>query len=241
MDSLTIGGILSDTEILKEKEIGRITISPFKMGNLGNCSYDVSLGEWYAREHIIDTLCPSCPDIVKDYWSPMVIADILNLDKCKGCEYEDQEGQESIDFIKDRVLYHTCKLPKSLSGKRFIVLLPDQNILAHTEEFIGGRYNITTMLKAKSTIGRLNIDIRGSAGMGDVGYISRWSMRIKNEGHSPLLLIVGMKIGQIVFIRTGQPALSSYEEKGNYQVTGEISEIIEKWKPDDILPKVKLI
>ncbi|MCX8513508.1 MAG: hypothetical protein ORN26_00305 [Candidatus Pacebacteria bacterium] len=41
---------------------------------------------------------------------------------------------------------------------------PGETILAHTNEFIGGRNHITTMMKARSSMGRSFIEVCKCAG-----------------------------------------------------------------------------
>ena len=45
--------VLSDNDILRELG-SNVVITPFNKGNLGNCSYDVTLGEHYYRDNGID-------------------------------------------------------------------------------------------------------------------------------------------------------------------------------------------
>src|SRR3989344_9603196 len=42
--------LLSKNKIKENIKQGHIIISPFQEDNLGNCSYDVSLGQYYYRE-----------------------------------------------------------------------------------------------------------------------------------------------------------------------------------------------
>lgn len=62
-----------------------------------------------------------------------------------------------------------------------IYLDPGETILCHSEEVIGGRKNITTMLKARSTMMRAGLSIAGGAGWGDIGYVNRWTFSITNN------------------------------------------------------------
>jgi hypothetical protein len=47
---------------------------------------------------------------------------------------------------------------------RVIFISPQETILAHTQEFIGGRKTVTTMMKARSSLGRNFIEICKCAG-----------------------------------------------------------------------------
>jgi deoxycytidine triphosphate deaminase len=75
-----------------------------------------------------------------------------------------------------------------------------ETILAHTNEFIGGRETVTTMMKARSSMGRNFIEVCKCAGWGDIGYVNRWTMEITNNSRFySIPLVVGRRIAQIVF------------------------------------------
>ena len=128
-----------------------------------------------------------------------------------------------------------------------IILQPGETVLAHTIEFIGGRGTITTMMKCRSSLGRANIGVCKCAGWGDVGYVNRWTMEISNfSTNTAVLLPVGARIAQIVFLTTG---ITSKQYNSKYQdlpdlETEEPEKLIERlkeaWKPDSMLPKLWL-
>ena len=114
-----------------------------------------------------------------------------------------------------------------------------ETILAHTIEFIGGKNYITTMMKARSSMGRNFIEVCKCAGWGDVGFTNRWTMEITNNSrHYVIPLVVGRRIAQIVFMKTGAIAGADYTEGGKYQGTGNIRELKREWKPRMMLPKL---
>jgi len=119
-------------------------------------------------------------------------------------------------------------------GTRYILLHPKENILCHTQEFIGTTKNLTTMLKARSSMGRNNITICRDAGWGDVGYFNRYTLEITNNNNVPLVLPIGIRIGQIVFLRTGE---TDRVYDGKYQNTHDINELMNKWTPEEMLPQ----
>ena len=125
-------------------------------------------------------------------------------------------------------------------GDKIILIQPGSTILAHTREYIGGKNNITTMMKARSSLGRSSVSICKCAGWGDVGYVNRWTMEIQNSSKSILVLIVGQRVGQIIFFNTGD-VINPYNIKGSYQHTSHnnLEKIIESWKPEMMLPNVK--
>lgn len=101
-------------------------------------------------------------------------------------------------------------------------------ILAHTIEVIGGRNGYLAKMHTRSTVARSGLSVCRCAGVGDVGYIARWTMEISNHTHNTIWLPVGARIAQMVFEFVGE-TLKPYE--GNY---GQGT-----WGPMDMLPSAK--
>lgn len=112
--------------------------------------------------------------------------------------------------------------------KGYIEIRPGDTILAHTEEVVGGRNGFTTSMRARSSIGRSCLSVCKCAGVGDVGYISRWTMEITNHSHAMVILPVGLRVAQILFDEVGE---TLREYKGKYGSWHE-------WSPRDMLPKL---
>ena len=111
-------------------------------------------------------------------------------------------------------------------------------ILCHTNEFIGGRVKVTTMMKARSSVGRSEFVICSCAGWGDVGYTNRWTMEIRNNCDIWNLLIVGEHVGQIAFFEVTPLEESYVLDTGKYQTSDDIREIKNTWTPEAMLPKM---
>ena len=212
---------LSDKKILEEMGKGNIVISPFQEENLSTASYDVSLGEYYFSEqkNIVNTLYNPCNQ--KD------------VERVWGTEPKQAKPAKEV-FVNE---------PFEFIGigeyDRIIVLEPGETVLAHTEEFIGGKNYITTMMKARSSWGRNFIEVCKCAGWGDVGYTSRWTMEITNNArHYRIPLIVGRRIAQIVFFKTGEIRQSDYTQQGKYQTATNLDAIQKEWDPKSMLPKM---
>ena len=119
------------------------------------------------------------------------------------------------------------------------MLAPGETILAHTQEFIGGRDHITTMMKARSSLGRSFISVCKCAGWGDVGYVNRWTMEIQNTSARYYIpLVVGRRIAQIVFFETGPIVGADYAATGKYAASTKLSELKKTWKPEMMLPRL---
>lgn len=211
---------VSNRRILEAMVDGRIIIEPFRKDYLSTSSYDVCLGENYYREQqpeLTDSIFNIYnPDHVARVWGVSMVADTVG-------------GSLPSSFDA-----------KGLSAKdRVIVLSPGETILAHTQEFIGGRRDVTTMMKARSSLGRSFITVCKCAGWGDVGYVNRWTMEITNVSkHYHIPLIVGEPIAQIVFF-DAPGTDGDYSDKGNYQTTQSLKALQENWSPESMLPRTK--
>jgi dCTP deaminase len=109
-----------------------------------------------------------------------------------------------------------------------IAIRSGDTILAHTLEVVGGSNGFTTSMRARSSIGRSCLSVCKCAGVGDVGFISRWTMEITNHSHAMVQLPVGLRVAQILFYEVGE---TLHEYKGKYGVR-------EGWTPQDMLPKL---
>lgn len=201
---------------------GNVIISPFKKDNLATSSYDVTLGEYYFRE-----TPPKYHHNLYNIYNKGHTDEVWGTRPLKARKAKDV-------FDKFRFEYIGIK-----PNDKIILLEPGETILAHTEEFIGGKNNITTMMKARSSMGRNFIEVCKCAGWGDVGYTNRWTMEItNNSSHYAIPLVVGRRIAQIIFFETGPILKRDYTKSGKYQSSQEVVDLKKKWKPTDMLPKL---
>ncbi len=216
---------LSDRRILEEIKKGDIVIEPFVRANLATSSYDVTLGEFFFREQ------PSKYNhSLYNIWSQSHMEHVWGADQVQRAVTA-KEAFQKYNFTWDGIS----------PNDRVILLRPGETVLAHTQEFIGGRNHITTMMKARSSMGRNFIEVCKCAGWGDVGYINRWTMEITNNSKNYLVpLIVGRRIAQIIFFETGPILDSNYAKTGKYQTGDTISQLKKSWKPQMMLPKLYL-
>ncbi len=215
---------LSDKNILKNMREGSIVIEPFKRRNLSTSSYDVTLGEYFFIEQH-----PSNFENLYNIYDKKHVTRVWGTKPCRAKTARETLKNYRFDF--------TGITPED----RIILLAPGETVLAHTEEFIGGREHITTMMKARSSLGRSFIEVCKCAGWGDVGYINRWTMEITNNStryHIPL--VVGRRIAQIIFFETGPILARDYTHRGKYQSTDILSSIKKSWKPTMMLPRLYL-
>mgnify|MGYP000213687776 CR=1 FL=1 len=212
---------LSDKKILKQMKKGTIIIEPFERNNLGTSSYDVTLGPYYYREHPIDSR-------IYNIWNPDHVARVWG------------EVKTALPAKVTLGAYSDFKYVGFNEGHQIILIEPGETILAHTKEFVGGLKKHTTMMKARSTYGRNFIEVCKCAGWGDVGFVNRWTMEITNNSrHHIIPLVVGERIAQIPFFRTGK-TIGDYGKSGKYQSGGNIDELKASWNPSMMLPKLHL-
>jgi dCTP deaminase len=118
---------------------------------------------------------------------------------------------------------------KPIKAKRKIPIRPGSTILAHTQEIIGGCNGYLAEMRTRSTVARNGLSVCRCAGVGDVGYISYWTMEISNHTGTTIWVPVGYRICQMIFQYVGE-TLKNYA--GNY---GQLPE----FDPYDMLPKDK--
>jgi dCTP deaminase len=223
--------LLSNSAILSHKEKNNIVIEPFIRRNLANSSYDVTLGNFYYRQ--------------AEYGKKSMRVD-RNLQIYNMYDESDVKhmwrGPLEAESVKDFSKKWKIKLTNIDPEDKIILIYPGETILAHTNEFIGGRINITTMMKARSSIGRNFIEVCKCAGWGDIGYINRWTMEItNNNSHFAIPLVVGRRIAQIIFFE-GDPILKDedYITQGDskYSSSLDVEQLKKEWNPTMMLPKM---
>ena len=203
---------------MDHKDKGNIFIHPFNPQNLKTTSYDVTIGKTFFREN------PS-----KNVFNPFDVNDIKR--------YWGHPQQAVI--AKDWMESTHIQLSNINPNDEIIVLAPGEFILAHTNEFIGGRNCVTSEMRAKSSMGRIGITVCKCAGWGSVGFCNRWTMEISNGLKESVILVVGMRVAQIIFYQ-----VDDLTKKGNYvsngglyQDTDDTQKMMDEWTPCSMLPK----
>ncbi len=212
--------LLSKDMILRHMKRRNIFIAPFNSQNLQTTSYDVRMGANFFQEQPFRTSSrkifnPFNPADIRRYWG------------------EPQEAITTGDWMRENGPLENIK-PED----RIIILGPGETILAHTEEFIGGRNCVTTEMRARSSMGRIGITVCKCAGWGDLGFCNRWTMEMSNHlKDTSVVLVVGMRVAQIAFYQV-DPISGSYATKGGqYQTTDDTETMMKKWSPYSMLPR----
>ena len=216
--------LLSRDAILRHRDQGTIIIDPFDPRKLKTTSYDVSLGEWFWREHH-----PEGAHTIHN------IYDEASTNRIWGGPYR----ADKVGVTAKRLNLNFKNIAPS---DKIILLRPGETILAHTQEFIGGRHNAVCKMYARSSLGRNFIEVCKDAGWGDVGYFNRWTMEVTNNSqHFTIPLVVGRRIAQMVFYEVEPLKNTDYvKEKGKYQLSATLAELKKSWHPRMMLPRMHL-
>ena len=105
----------------------------------------------------------------------------------------------------------------SASVEEPFVLHPGEFVLGTTVERIALPEDLVGRLEGKSSLGRLGLLIHSTAGYVDPGWDGTLTLELSNVANLPILLVPGMKIGQISFAQMttavdrpyGHPGLGS--------------------------------
>lgn len=219
--------LLSNTAILRHFKKGNIVIDPFRKENLNTASYDISLGKYYYRE-----------DEPREGYTIYNPYQKEEVERVWGKKWD--EAMPLKNWLK-RHGNNWLPFLKNIKPNNLIIwIAPGETILAHTEEFIGGGNGIiTTKMNARSSMGRNFIEIAKCAGLGDVGYINRWTLEITNNSrHYHMPLVVGRRIGQIQFFEVEPIIGDEYQKTGKYQTHFDLKRLKKEWSPEMMLPKL---
>lgn len=218
--------LLSKREIAGKREPVQgppvVVIDPFDPARLSANTYDVSLGVWYyrARPPNLGTRVynPYCDDDVRILWG------------------EPQQAMSAeVEFKK-----HGLPIPSGIeSHDRVIIVEPLETILCHTEEFIGGLSSVAGWMQGKSSWSRSFISVCMDAGLGDIGYVNRWTMEVTNRHqHYAVPLVVGWPIAKIAFLESRNKVEEGESYSGSYQQGFNTEEIKRRWGPENMLPRL---
>lgn len=140
--------------------------------------------------------------------------------------FEPNRNMQTVSFLSEEQTRRFWGEPIRADG--VIPVRPGDTILAHTMEIVGGRNGFTTSMRARSSIGRSCMSVCKCAGVGDVGYIARWTMEITNHSHATIALPVGLRVAQILFYEVGE---TDKHYAGKYGQSAE-------WSPYEMLPRL---
>ena len=214
--------LLSRDAIRRHLDKGTIIIDPFDERQLQTTSYDVTLGDYYWKE--------SHPN------GRATVHNLYDEESTRRVWLGPQEA-EPLEVLGERLSLTF----KNINPEEKIILLgPGETILAHTQEFIGGRKIVVAKMYARSSMGRNFVEVCKDAGWGDVGYFNRWTMEITNNSKNySIPLVVGRRVAQMVFYEV-EPISEEYSLSGKYQEEADLEGLKKNWRPEMMIPKMHL-
>jgi deoxycytidine triphosphate deaminase len=218
-------GVYSNTQIRNAIKEGHIVCVPFNDAHVSHASLDVTLGYYYYRTG----------QAQKGYvYNPFDEPDVKR--------YFGQVQQAVAH--KDWAAANGVRLLDGIPADHPVIpLRPGERILAHTHEFFGIKPPGAYEVKSRSSWGRNGVAVCFDAGWVDPGYINRLTLEIYNlNEHETILLPVGERIAQAVFLETGEVegnyGLGRDDGfSGKYQVGVSLDDLIKNWTPDQMLPR----
>ena len=261
--------VLSDKQIIDGLISGQIICRPLRPENIRSSSIDLTLGEWFWRcdARPGGVFNPYDEAEVKRYFDgPFQAKPYASVFDKIGWREDGWpapaghmnmfEARQSPGLDHDPLPEHPFKgIPEDWP---VIVLRPRERILAHSHEFVGikaptkahwdggawirAKVGGTSMLKARSSTGRVGLKVCDDAGWGDIGYFSRWTWEMRNDNDEAIIIPIGERLAQIVFFQTGDPREGEsygveklYQSK--YQDTDDVDDLIARWTPEAMLPR----
>jgi len=220
--------MLSGLEIKRAIELGNIVISDFDESRLNPNSYNIRLGKnlkiykagTYTPDYIEEKVYEMSEPYVEEY------RNLCSQLKEEIDEELVQKIQEQTELIATKreefsrqVLREIALDPKKDNETIDIeipeegyVLLPGCLYLGETEEYTE-TYGLIPNSDARSTTGRLGIEIHRTAGFGDNGFKGKWTLEITVT--HPVIVYPGMEIGQLYYEVIDGDASMTYN--GKYQ------------------------
>lgn len=190
--------ILSGNLILKHIEEGSIVVEPYCPELVSINSIDIRLGDIMYQQDLFVKNEPCVPinplsgsgDSYKS-----TIDNYYQKIKPSPVEFETERGTVVYYafLLEPGRLYLGTTLEKIGTKSRRHLELNKYTHDSADEEV----YELIPTMHAKSTAGRLGVTVALCAGMGDIGYCSRWALEMRVT--HPIYLPVGSVIGQVVF------------------------------------------
>lgn len=251
--------VLSDVQIIEGLLSGQVICRPLRPENIRSSSIDLTLGEWFWRcdARPGGVFNPYDENEVKRYFAgPFQAKPYASVwrkmrEIGETWDWPNPKGYSSVFSLND---HRQGSFPNASPFKGVpddwpvIVLRPRERILAHCHEFVGikapfqGKIGGTSMMKARSSSGRVGFKVCDDAGWGDIGFFSRWTMEMRNDNDEAIIIPVGERVAQLVLMQTGAVRVGEsygtatlYEDK--YQNTDDIDRLQAEWVPEMMLPR----
>lgn len=187
--------ILLRNEILEGVHNGQIRIDPFNEKFVGPNSVDVTL------HPVLKTYEP-----VKIVRNDKGILQIVH--------YGETLFDTPLDVAKENKTYDLIIPDEGL------MLLPGMLYLGSTNEAAGSEYSVP-MYDGRSSMGRLGIQSHISAGFGDIGFTTNWTLEIIVI--HPVIIYPNTRIGQVYFLKVDPDSAQNLRDTGMIYENGKYS------------------
>ena len=97
-----------------------------------------------------------------------------------------------------------------IDGDVPFILHPGEFVLGNTQERIELPDDLVARLEGKSSLGRIGLLIHSTAGYVDPGWKGNLTLELSNVANLPVTLYLGMKIGQLSYLRLSTAADNVY-------------------------------
>ena len=189
--------LLTGPAIAEAVQRGDITIDPFDPAHIGPNSYDVRLG-----------------DRLLTYKTERITRESIQQPRCQLDRGPSLERRHTPLDMRWETPTHEIPL-----NEKGFVLKPGVLYLGTTVEKAGSKV-FAPMLEGRSSVARLGLEVHISAGFGDVGFESNWTLELTVV--QPLRIYPNVRIAQVSFHTTaGERQL--YTGKYTDQEDGPVS------------------
>jgi dCTP deaminase len=145
------------------------------------------------------------------------------------------ENTVPIDMFDQRTINYCTE---SVHSREWLIE-PGKFLLATTRETIVLPSNIVAAIEGKSSLARVGLSIHVTGGWIDSGFSGKITLEMFNANVRSIRLVEGMRIGQIVFFKTGMNCKLPYNMRPNSKYIGQSETTLGKYFKID--PKNNII
>jgi dCTP deaminase len=135
------------------------------------------------------------------------------------------ENTVPIDPFDSRTINYCTE---SIHSREWLIE-PGQFLLATTRETIMLPSNVVAAIEGKSSLARVGLSIHVTGGWIDSGFSGKITLEMFNANVRPIRLVEGMRIGQIVFFKTGINCKLPYNMRTNSKYNGQNETTMSKY------------
>jgi dCTP deaminase len=228
--------LLSNTDIIRYRELGAVVIEPFHEVQLNNVSYDLTLGDEIARYRKEREMFDLSEDNPREMFEIEQAAEPRPMNRTGTRGFYLAAGERVL--ARSREIAGGCQIAPTVSKARCGCTPMPGSVPQRCKNYHGPAVAVTTSLHATSTAARIGIHVCACAGWGDVGFLSPWIYELQNMAPRALWIPVGAVLAQVSFHKVS-PILdgTSYEQIGSYQAKQDVETTLQTWRLKDGLPK----